>query len=842
MLGITVLIGFLAYLPPLIAGGKSCPEATRPHLTRCDKYFRCVQLPSGNVVWIPNQCDTGLIYEASVGVCVLPGDDWECNLPGDHTQAPTDDNNIYGVNNLEYLSENLGPYVDEEDVDDEHGSEVSITQPQLQDLSSEDEFSGDGDPVEVITERNVEEKVGLLPLPISSTTDSELSTHLQRLTQLIDNFHKNKTTPDVPVLHPDDLNSFLALHNIRNQAMMYNSSNKISLPNDGKIHPDTLTQILEQQNKLHENPNLVKNPLTTSRVKQKLTPDGSTIHVKSAGLSRLPFRPDSYSNSQIVVNRPEGAVLFNVARPRDTMNPQQKPEPYISENTLRTVLELSKQLVSTNHQVVPPVIYTIPIPYPAPPPMHTEDRKRDRNVTKAKDPPEAISVTVKEPISSTPPPPHYYIDSYGVKYSPQVDPFPLSYSQQDISNYYPPYPPLTYTPLTSSYSNYPTDSAQVASYTAQGYPASYNLLTPPTFGATSQYQVYGAPPIGSGASGQIQPANYNFGSTSGNNQQMQTSHNWHNDDKRYQQREPDDDMQNEEIDEEEIIDEDEESMESKETLMNSMASMEMSSEPPPGFAQVANQLLDAEGGRNKVINLRGNYFSYDTYRDTILPLLSDSDGSLASSVEILSCSMGVRQANATDCTRYFVCNPKTGDLLSYTCPPFTAFNSQSRICDARTYASCNPSALQNRFTISENKRLHYEAQKALEEAKRVRDEALKAQRLATLIKMQAESALSQKVPTQMVKPTRVTTNRVQSQSMRRPAVATSSSTTKVKKKKRFRCEVDGGAVPDTTSRFKYIVCFKGSGGKWRRHFRTCSEGLMFCPLMRKCTLQRKCYK
>ncbi|XP_059617799.1 uncharacterized protein LOC132262537 [Phlebotomus argentipes] len=828
MRGVKVLISLLALLTPL-ASAKSCPEPTRAHLTRCDKYFRCVQLPSGNIVWIPNQCDTGLIYEPSLKMCVLPGDDWECTLPGDRSAAASDDSNIYGVNNLEYLGEQLGA------LNDDEGSEVTISQsqPQLQDFSQEDEFSGDGDP-EIITDKIAEEKVGLFPLPISTNPNSELTTHLQRLTQLIDNFHKNNTTPDTPVLHPDDLNSFLALHNIRHQSNTYNSSNKLVLPENGKIHPDTLSQILTQQNQLQKH-EMVQNPQLMGRIKQKINPisgDGSTIHVKSAGLSQIPFRPDSYSNSQIVVNRPEGAVLFNVAKPRDTVNPQQKPEPYISENTLKTVLELSKQLVSTNHPVVPPVIYTIPIPYPTSA-VQSERKKVERNTTKVKDEPQAISVTVKEPISSTPSPQlNYYIDSYGVKYSPQVESFPLSYTSG--INYYPPYPPLTY-----SYSNYPVDSPSAAPFDAQGgiyHAQEQSYLTPPTFGATSHYQLYGAS-LASGPGGQAQPANYNFGSTAGSNQAILTNHNWFDDNKHFQQREPEVSQTDDEETDEEEMEEESEDMESKESLLEALADLQKPSEtPPPGFVQVANQLLDAENGKNKIINVRGNYFTYDTYKDTILPLLSNSDGSLESGVEILSCSMGVRQPNATDCTRYFVCNPKTGGLLSYSCPPFTAFNPQSRICDARTFSSCNPLAIQNRFTISENKRLQYEAQKALEEAKRVREEAIKAQKLATLIRLQAQNAISQKVPTQMTKPMRVSSSRV---TTRRPTVAASATTAK---RKRYRCEVDGGAVPDTTSSAKYVVCFKGSNGHWRRHAMTCSEGLIFCVRMRKCTLQRKCRK
>ncbi|XP_065075759.1 mucin-2 isoform X2 [Ochlerotatus camptorhynchus] len=78
--------------------GEQCPDQTRPHATRCDQYFRCVLLPSKTHVWIPTKCDKGLIYEPQLKTCVLPGDEWECNLSAEVGNESGE--NVYGINNL----------------------------------------------------------------------------------------------------------------------------------------------------------------------------------------------------------------------------------------------------------------------------------------------------------------------------------------------------------------------------------------------------------------------------------------------------------------------------------------------------------------------------------------------------------------------------------------------------------------------------------------------------------------------------------------------------------------------------------------------------------------------
>lgn len=51
-----------------------------------------------------------------------------------------------------------------------------------------------------------------------------------------------------------------------------------------------------------------------------------------------------------------------------------------------------------------------------------------------------------------------------------------------------------------------------------------------------------------------------------------------------------------------------------------------------------------------------------------------------------SCPNNVRLPDMEDCTRYFLCNSDL--LLSYTCPPNTAFNKLKEICDIAEYKRC----------------------------------------------------------------------------------------------------------------------------------------------------------
>lgn len=62
------------FLCVYFSGTRKCPDTTKAHLTRCDMYYKCETLPSDNYIWVPKNCPSGLIYDATYRKCVLPGE------------------------------------------------------------------------------------------------------------------------------------------------------------------------------------------------------------------------------------------------------------------------------------------------------------------------------------------------------------------------------------------------------------------------------------------------------------------------------------------------------------------------------------------------------------------------------------------------------------------------------------------------------------------------------------------------------------------------------------------------------------------------------------------------
>ena len=58
----------------IILGARECSNSTKAHLTRCDMYYKCTVMPSGNVVWVPKNCPNGLVYDTTFRNCVIPGE------------------------------------------------------------------------------------------------------------------------------------------------------------------------------------------------------------------------------------------------------------------------------------------------------------------------------------------------------------------------------------------------------------------------------------------------------------------------------------------------------------------------------------------------------------------------------------------------------------------------------------------------------------------------------------------------------------------------------------------------------------------------------------------------
>lgn len=225
-----------------------------------------------------------------------------------------------------------------------------------------------------------------------------------------------------------------------------------------------------------------------------------------------------------------------------------------------------------------------------------------------------------------------------------------------------------------------------------------------------------------------------------------------------------------------------------------------------------------DGNANQLVNLGGNFISYDVFKNQLLPALNVEQSN--TNVEVINCAPGVRQANITDCTKYYVCSKRDGKVLSYSCPPFTGFNEQSRICDAKTYAMCNPSADSiNEYSISDNRKKHMEALSAVGEIQKLREQ-LFAQSRPMLIhhKQQEIQPSTQEILATMS--ATVTT--------RRPST----------KRRKYFCR-EGDKIPDQTSINNYFVCYK-LNGVMKGHRMSCSKGLVFCPSTTMCTLPNRC--
>lgn len=234
------------------------------------------------------------------------------------------------------------------------------------------------------------------------------------------------------------------------------------------------------------------------------------------------------------------------------------------------------------------------------------------------------------------------------------------------------------------------------------------------------------------------------------------------------------------------------------------------------------------------VNLAGNFISLEAYQSSIEPYLSSSS-KLSSNIEVLTCATGVRQANSTDCTKYFVCNAKTGKVLSYSCPSYTAFNPETKICNAKTYAECFPNSIKTEITIEHNKRLQQQSQLSLVQAQRIKNEALKAQQLAHLIKLETQKILDANKrrvgagakatasPTRLKKvPQRGTANQVREGG-----------------KRRIPCREEG-KLADNLSKYNYFLCFKDKEGRMRARKLLCPAKLIFCASSKVCTSTTRC--
>lgn len=290
----------------------------------------------------------------------------------------------------------------------------------------------------------------------------------------------------------------------------------------------------------------------------------------------------------------------------------------------------------------------------------------------------------------------------------------------------------------------------------------------------------------------------------------------------------------------------------------------------------------------KMIVIGSSVMDYDTYKNSIYPLLGPSKDS--TNIEVFSCSTGIRQANTTDCTKYFVCNPKTGKILSYSCPIQTAFNPTIRICDGDRYKQCveKNSMKDTMFDSYDSFSNMYGLQKpetnvdtfhfipstttpSMETLFRPQyrpHEWLPNTQLMNAIKHLLNKQNHQQShsfwQSKLITTTEPTINRwqtlmdtlnnlpAQNQIINitpQPAAMFSQSsfdempmttiTTPIPIRRRRRC-TDTGKVPDPENSTNYILCFRAPSGNLISRKYACTPGLIFCTKTLSCTLKKNC--
>ncbi|XP_043070333.1 putative uncharacterized protein DDB_G0282129 [Drosophila grimshawi] len=1023
--------GLVIYLCLLISifhfsEGKPCPEKSRPHKTRCDAFYKCRELPSNSHVWIPIKCNEGLVYEHIVGTCVLPDEDWECITPSELNSTPksptskkgSKDADIIIVSNedeatllLKEDSDNdvqivLDGQLSSEEQDEQvNDNSLKVNQvastPNTSELEnpsfiSQFDSSGDGELVDLegfpLQAENREAEVNVSNAhnkhsthstetpnkqPSSgSNIDPNLTAHLQRLSQLIDGLQQTYQKTEKPQLEmrPDQLNAFLAHFDLKNRYDMMNPSANFKDASTTTTTVPPATTPMVKTSSAAPIPQLVVNKTRQHLINYRMQPETKLL---------LSNTQPGYASSQIVVNRPEGSVMFTL--PQYGSSPEQtqtksvqaqsheynEHEPKVSEETLKTVLELSKQMIAAQNlpKVLPSpgyngAYYAQPIIQPvilspqnnpfqqyfsmpnyesaSPPRTHYVHHKKTGGYNKK--PPGTTIIhnnVIPVHLSSTSSGEREVLDAYGnsLGHFPHLDKHNSNNNDnnknQVDNNYYNKFMatmttarPNSMTTMTSQYTgqytaafageftqttprpfeqqpspatvaNYYTPSPHLSEnnvnrvFNSESYPTANSLNMPRPMSAQNLYpthldagQVKIRPNSQKIESMEVEaddannPSYVNInGNGNNNNNNLHSSHlltysNAGQPDRlaMSHQLAPGSYMEQSYAQQQQqhqyhfkpptYMPKPTPSMSSSSMYSDAAGNLELSMfNTGMGNANVNNNnngihLMSGKypSSLGQLVNFNGNFISLDVFRKSILPLITQSPSAISdlNNVEVITCQTGVRQPNQTDCTRYFVCSKKDGKVLSYSCPPYTGFNKQTRICDATTYAQCGNVPIFNGYTIDENRRLHMETLKVLAEAKRRQEAALKSQNLANLLQQYASkpemtapatapgisSSMEQSMlDSYMVSfPEPNTTSRPQIVIPTPPPISNSSGPVK---KRKYYCK-EGDKIPDQTSISSYFVCYKNAQGNMKGHKMTCSKALVFCPRTLLCTLASKC--
>lgn len=702
-------------------------------------------MPNSSFVWLPLTCREGLVYNKNIQSCIIPDSEWDCRRSNDETAKPEESQeNVYEVENLEdekvpqIFDENFmeksgdDEFIEVIDGQDDFRSTPSRQNARLIEFGSGDEkddinYSGDGFTLDFTTQSSI-----------------AITTHLQRLTQLMEKVwetseseSKSTQNPEAE-LTPADLNRFLTEKTIQTESTKkFNDETKTPMPANGKIHPSILSEVLTKQQKIHKDAiQIATIPMdqTTPTVSQN-----NILFADPESMTDVELKTGFNPNHQIVVNRPEGSVVFNVPVEKTKEN-----QPILSQDILKTVLELSKQLASQRYptkEVYLPNNYMQPQPiyYPYPMPVNPGFNA----------PQNSTNYKTKIDMNGSWQGPYGNVKLPGLhNENRKKKPFKQAMKKPEVS--YEPYegtksifPSLHYYPNFHHYYN-PLDHPQTYEHSYGPHesfpgPAIQNRLKN-KMKINDRQDYYGNRRPNPSSNIKRFPNPHRYPETAMDDYPYESNSNHKN------------------VHNDETTDYDSEDGENGPVVIESSAhyvehsnkrhKIRNNNKPllkesiqynkkkndygdvwveDDGVEGDAAEDISDDDNQDKLVNLGGHLYHYENFKEHVWPLLKSED-----KVDLLECSVGTRQPNATDCKKYYVCNPRTKHVSSYTCPPFTAFNSNTRLCDAKSFTNCK-SKEENKYSVDQNRLIHLETLKALAQAKA---EAAKAQKIASMLRKQ----------------------------------------------------------------------------------------------------------
>ncbi|XP_040167255.1 uncharacterized protein LOC120902510 [Anopheles arabiensis] len=864
---------------------EGCPEATRPHPGRCDQYYRCALLPSKTAVWITTQCRKGLIYRHQRSGCVVPDNDWECDLSSDLVRDHSEES-IYGIDNPHqqaFPPSRTPPATDNQ----MRPTDTRRTQYQLPSIAGDDrrgililmdqelnnrtrirstdslveEQNGTGeeslervdedvDTTDVLTDNGTVVKSYSPPHSFHQGADR-------------DSFANNEQPPPKPLgqgfLDSSHLNSILGDYIIQGGGGGgggQSHKTRLPLPPNGKIHPEHLTQIINQQKQLNR---------IATQMKQRVDPTGGvgdfSAFANNRIFSRKPALPYDYlMDASYTMSSPQ-QHLIDGGNGDKTFKPK---GPYMSEDIIKSILQISQQMIANHQKTASTAEMTRPDPEPVPKPIFLPLSVGTTSAVAA--PPSPIpeyATPTKPKITTT-----FNSKPIGISFT---NPYTLGHTavydnlrNQPLneSMYYSSYQPTLYdiygnrfVPKDSYVQMMPQNFPQYNPYLATASTASLlNRQPMPTY--PSVVSPYVSPPQPQGPMTGDAAFLYSHLTNSPSMLQLQNNmpDSYSVPSNAIDRFEPLDSKASDESSDNDSSDSDPPYVSGESSDESSqIAEVDEPQSDPPSPTYNENPFEQSESA-----------LAYTQYKDSIMPLLDANPGDVR--ISVATCTLGSREPNKTDCFKYFVCNPQNGAFQSFTCPSFTAFNKETRLCDTASYQACK--SQQTPTTTTPPSIIRYKGSAAHPNSHLMKNDILTAQKYVELIRQEANKLLTRNnmpLPAEQivvlpaldtvhaaefhtVKPSVKVRRKSSSKHSPKPTTTSTTMTTTttttttaaptVKRSKTARkgprCRAEG-RIPNPLDQHSYYVCHRKSQKKFVKMKMTCPSGLKYCAASQYCS-------